>query len=132
MYLVLQQFFCGAEGKWKLSGAFKLAFLSAALIAGVTHLFAFTNLLINHDSLSTMYSVADYLRSGRWAIKYVALLRGNFEITGVIAIIAVVMMALAAGFTVRCIRLQDKVSIPVCRCFLRHFSHGGLCFGLCK
>lgn len=121
MDIVLQRLFCGTDGKRTLSWEFKFAFVSAAVMAFFTHLFCFTNYLVNHDSVETFYCFFDYLHLGRWASKYAAMLRGPYELTAVIAVVTILMLALTAAFIVRCLDLQDRVCIFLTSGFVATF-----------
>ena len=53
-------------GPWhRITRPFRLAFLTACLVGAITHLYLFTNLLLNHDSATQLYTNNDVLSSGR-------------------------------------------------------------------
>ena len=100
------------SGPWtRISRPFRLAFFSACLIGTITHLYLFTNLLLNHDSTNSLFTDNDVLSLGRWSLKYLSAFSSDFQLPVVIGVISIVMLALTAGLTVRILHITNRVNI---------------------
>lgn len=107
---------------WKKSSqSFRTAFLSACLLGVITHIYIFTNLLLNHDSVGTLYNDNDNLASGRWLLKFLSDFSTRFQMPVVIAVISIIMLALTAGFTVSILEISNKAIIVLTAGFLVAF-----------
>lgn len=103
------------------SHEFRLAFLSACVIGFITHLYAFSNLLINHDGIVSLRSPNEHLTSGRWALEFFSQFSGLYELPVVIGLLSILALALSAGLTVRVLELTHPVSIVLTAGFLVSF-----------
>lgn len=73
------------DGPWRrISQPFRLAFVSAAVIGLITHLYLFTNLLLNHDSNNSIFTDNNVLSSGRWSAELLSVFSTNFQLPVVI------------------------------------------------
>ena len=109
-------------GPWqRISREFRLAFLAACLIGTITHLYAFTNLLLNHDSSTQLYTNNDVLSSGRWALEYLSVFSTYFQLPVVIGLISILALAVTAGLTVRVMELKHPVHIVLASALLVTF-----------
>ena len=110
------------DGLWKrVSPPSRLAFLSALLIGAVTHLYFFTNLLLNHDSANSLCSDNDVLSSGRWAAQLLSAFSTDFQLPVVIGLISLVMLALTAALTVRVLELRTRAGVVLASALLVSF-----------
>ena len=110
------------DGLWKrVSPPSRLAFLSALLIGAVTHLYFFTNLLLNHDSANSLCSDNDVLSSGRWAAQLLSAFSTDFQLPVVIGLISLVMLALTAALTVRVLELRTRAGVVLASALLVTF-----------
>ncbi len=110
------------DGPWRrISQPFRLAFVSAAVIGLITHLYLFTNLLLNHDSNNSIFTDNNVLSSGRWSAELLSVFSTNFQLPVVIGLISVVMLALTAGLTVRILGLTNRVNIVLVSALLVTF-----------
>lgn len=105
----------------RLPHPFRLAFLSACLIGAVTHIYVFTNLLLNHDSVWRIYYDNDVLSSGRWSLEFFSNFSTYFQLPVVIALISILMLALTAGITVVFLDISHKLSIILTAAFIVTF-----------
>lgn len=94
----------------KISKEFRLAFLSACFIGVIIHLYAFSNLLINHDGIVSLWSENEHLASGRWALHFFSCFSGSYELPVVIGLLSILALAVSAGLTVRVLRLTHPVA----------------------
>ena len=109
-------------GPWRrISASFWLAFLSTCLIGGITHLYLFTNLLLNHDSATQTYTANNVLSSGRWALEFLSAFSARLQMPVVIGLISILALAVAAGLTVRVLELSHPVHIVLACALLATF-----------
>lgn len=97
--------------RWRPSREFQTAFISAFLIGLIAHLYAFTNFLINSDSMCAVITENDILQSGRWALKFFSLFSWIYEMPVVIGVISLLALACASGLTVRVLELSHPAAI---------------------
>lgn len=105
----------------RLSRAFRLAFLTACLTGFLTHLYLFTNHLLNHDSVHAIVFDNDVLSSGRWSAKLLSAFSTAFQLPVVIGLISILALALTAGLTVRILGLTHPASIAIAAALLVTF-----------
>lgn len=87
----------------KTSSAFKTAFYATIIIGLIVHLFKFSNVLLNHDSLYNFYSTQNAVGSGRWFLCVACSLSSYFDlpwISGLLSLLyaAVTMVIIVALF----------------------------------
>lgn len=110
------------KNPWKrASEQFKLAFLSACLFGIITHIYIFTNLILNHDSVWRLFYANENTASGRWSLKILSDASTKFQLPVVIGVIAILMLALTAGFTVSILKMSNKVIVILSSAFLVTF-----------
>ncbi len=80
----------------KVQSSWKTAFLSTVIIGLITHMYKFTNALLNHDSLSNYYSSQNVVGSGRWFLSISCALSSYFNLHFVIGILSIFFIALTA------------------------------------
>lgn len=97
---------------------FKTAFWSACLFGVVTHIYMFTNLLLNHDSVWRIFYDNDNLASGRWSLQFLSEFSTRFQLPVVIAVISILSLALAAGFTVSVLEISERAVAVLTSAFL--------------
>lgn len=105
----------------KLSKEVRLAFLSALLMGFITHLYVFSNLLINHDGAISLRSENAHLTSGRWALAFFSRFSTVYELPVVLALLTVAALACTAALTVKLLKITDPVSILLTAGFLVTF-----------
>ena len=102
----------------KASQQFKTAFWSACFFGVITHIYVFTNLLLNHDSVWHIYFDNYSLASGRWILRALSDISTRFQMPVVIAVISVFMLALTAGITVSVLNISHKVAAVLTGAFI--------------
>lgn len=102
----------------KVSQPARLAFLSACFIGSLTHIYVFTNLILNHDSVWRLFYDNENLALGRWSLKLLSEFSTRFQLPVVIVAISIVMLALTAGITVSVLDISNKVTVIVVSAFL--------------
>ena len=109
-------------GPWKnITPRFRLAFFSACLAGFLTHLYLFTNLLPNHDSIHSTFSSNDVLSSGRWSAQLLSSFSTYFQLPVVIGLISILALAVTAGLTVRILNLSHPAHIVLASALLVTF-----------
>lgn len=117
------------HGPWrKLSKSFKLAFLSVCLIGSITHIYIFSNLILNHDSVWRLYYDNNNLPLGRWSLQFFSEISTRFQLPVVAAVISILMLALSAALTVRFLDISNKVSIVLVSGFIASFPPAACIF----
>lgn len=107
---------------WKrMTGPFRVAFLSACFFGFFTHLYIITNLLLNHDSERVLVGENDGLLSGRWFLKPLSEFSTRFQLPVVILLFSIFMIALTAGFTVVILEITNKPITILVSAFLVTF-----------
>ena len=97
---------------WKrLSRELRLAFTTACVAGGITHLYVFSNLLLSNDAVGYAFTRNEHLTSGRWALGFFSSLSSYVQMPVVIGLIAVLALAATAGLTVRILALHSTVGI---------------------
>lgn len=87
--------------------AAKTAFISCFVAGYAVHLFAFANLIPNSDGLSRMADPQQTTIFGRWFLHYATLWNGYVQSPGLIGLLSVLFMALAAALVVRTLRMEE-------------------------
>ncbi|MBU8881129.1 glucosyltransferase domain-containing protein [Bacillus sp. FJAT-29790] len=82
--------------KWKMmiKKEWKIAFISAAIIGFLTHMYVFTNMLPNHDSLINIYNTQLKFKSGRFFLGPFSGISSFFDLPWIIGILSVLYLAL--------------------------------------
>ncbi len=97
---------------WKtLSAPFRLAVKSASIAGIIVHLYIFTNLILNHDSVWRTFYDNDNLASGRWALEFFSSFSTGFQLPVVAAVISIVMLSLSAGLTVSILNIKNPAFV---------------------
>lgn len=95
--------------KNRVKGNYKLAFISTFVIALLTHLYKFTNTLLNHDSVYNFYSDQNVLGSGRWALSAACSIGSYYDLPWVNGILSAVFIALTAVVITAVFELDNPV-----------------------
>ena len=97
---------------WKRSSSeFRMAFLTALIAGFLTHLYAFTNLLLSNDAVNNAFSRNEHLVSGRWALGFFSSSSSYVQMPMVIGLLSVLALALTAGLTVLVLELHSTIGI---------------------
>lgn len=95
----------------KLKKEWKLAFYSAFVMGLLVHLYKFTNLLPNHDSLYNFYSSQNMVASGRWFLSIACGFSSWFDLPWVNGLLSLVFMGLTAAMVAEVFRMKNPVLI---------------------
>lgn len=105
----------------KASQPFKIAFWSACVLGVITHIYIFTNLLLNHDSAWRLSFNDSALQFGRWSLQSIRVISTKFEMPVVAAVITIIMLSLTAGFTIKILGIQNKTNTVLSAGFIVTF-----------
>ena len=95
----------------KIKKEWKIAFWSAFVIGLMVHIYKFTNLLPNHDSLYNFYSTQNMAASGRWFLSIACGFGSYFDLPWVNGILSLFFMGLTAAMVAEVFRMKNPVLI---------------------
>lgn len=95
----------------KIKKTWKMAFYSAFLIGLLVHLYKFTNLLPNADSLYNFYSSQNMTASGRWFLSIACGFSSYFDLPWAVGLLSLVFMGLTAAMITEVFRMENPVLI---------------------
>lgn len=88
---------------------YKVPFFTALTVGALTHMFAFTNKLINHDEVGHMFDKGGTMVLGRWGLDLLSYIFPDFSMPWIYGIISIVLLAFAACFIVKIFDIKNKV-----------------------
>lgn len=97
----------------KISREQRLAFLFTFFSALCIHLYKFTNMLPNHDSLYNYYTDQNVLGSGRWALSLACGISSYYDLPWVLGILSCFFMALTVMVIVALFELKNPMLIAL-------------------
>ena len=99
-----------AERFWqRVPGEIRWTFIMAVVMGLVTHMYAFTNDLLNHDDIYHLLQCEYGAQSGRWFLPIVLGWDGTYSMPWLIGALSVLCLALTACFTVSLLRIQGRL-----------------------
>ncbi|MEE0510316.1 MAG: glucosyltransferase domain-containing protein [Peptococcaceae bacterium] len=126
----------------KVPAYMRWTFAAAVIMGFVTHLFAFTNDLINHDDIYHLFQCDYGAQSGRWFLPTVLQWDGSYSLPWLIGVLSILCLAVTACFTVNLLRIRGRLGIlvtvtllvaypTVAATFSYMFTADAYFFGLC-
>lgn len=97
----------------KVPGYIRWTFVMAVVMGLFTHMYAFTNDLINHDDIYHLLQCEYGAQSGRWFLPIVLGWDGTYSMPWLIGALSVICLALTACFTVSLLRIRGRLSALV-------------------
>lgn len=97
--------------KEKIKSTWKLAFWSAVIFGLLVHLYKFTNLLPNHDSLYNFFSSQNMVASGRWFLSIACGLSSEFDLPWVNGMLSLFFMGITAAILAEVFGMKSPVLI---------------------
>lgn len=95
--------------KEKIKSQWKIAFTAVMVIGLLTHIYKFTNLLMNHDSTANFYHDQNMVRSGRWFLTIACMFSTYFDLPWVIGLFSLVFIGLTAVLIVEMFNINKSV-----------------------
>ena len=86
----------------------KTPFLAALFTGLLAHGFAFTNKLLNHDEIESLFGKGATVTSGRWGLELVKLLFPDWSMPWIYGIISVVLLAVSVCLIVQILGIGSK------------------------
>lgn len=84
--------------------------LCSALAAGIlAHMFAFTNKLVNHDEVYSLFEKGATVISGRWGLGALDAVFPNYSMPWIYGILTIVLMAVSCCIIVRIFSVRSKL-----------------------
>lgn len=98
----------------KIKPSWKLSFFSAVAIGLLTHIYKFTNMLPNNDSMDYVYSALNVVSSGRWFLSAACALSGFFDLPWITGMISLLWIGVTAAIVTDIFRISRPVPIVLC------------------
>ena len=86
----------------------KTPFLAALFTGLLAHGFAFTNKLLNHDEIESLFGKGATVTSGRWGLELVKLLFPDWSMPWIYGLLSVVLLAVSVCLIVRILSIRSK------------------------
>lgn len=96
--------------KEKIKSQWKIAFIATMVIGLLTHIYKFTNLLMNHDSTWNMYSDQNMIGSGRWFLSIACGFSSYFDLPWINGLFSLIFIALTAVIIVEIFNIDKPFS----------------------
>lgn len=93
----------------KIKSHWKIAFTAVMVIGLLTHIYKFTNLLLNHDSTASVYHDQNMTGSGRWFLTIACMFSTYFDLPWVIGLFSLVFIGLTAVIIVEMFNIEKPV-----------------------
>lgn len=87
----------------------RLPFLSSLLFGILAYGFAFTNKLVNHDEVESLFMKGGTVTSGRWGLGALDMIFPNISMPWIYGIFTIVFMAIAVCLLVWIFQVENKV-----------------------
>lgn len=97
--------------KNKVKNNWRIAFVSCFIIGLVTHIYKFTNTLLNHDSVYNFYSTQNAVGSGRWFLTFACGISSYFDLPWINGILSILYISLTAVIIVDLFEIKNKIPI---------------------
>ena len=96
----------------------RLAFLSTLIIGFITHLFAFSNVLLNHDAATSISTKNSHLDLGRWSLELFSSFSWVYQMPVVICFLSILALAISAALTIRFLKIHSPTCIVLASAFM--------------
>lgn len=98
----------------KIRKNWKTAFFSAFFLGLLVHIYKFTNLLPNHDSLFNFYSTQNMVASGRWLLGIACSFSSYFDLPWINGMLSLLFMGLTAAAVAEVFQMKNPCLIVLC------------------
>ncbi|KIL46629.1 hypothetical protein KP77_27560 [Jeotgalibacillus alimentarius] len=106
----------------------KIAFIAAAVIGFLTHMYVMTNTLPNHDGLINVYNTQEKFVSGRFFLSPLAGISSYFDLPWLIGALSILYLSLTAVFVTILFDLKKTMSIVIAAGMIAAFPTVGATF----
>lgn len=97
--------------KTKVKTEWKLAFFSVLVFGLIAHLYKFTNTLLIHDSLFSVYSTLENTVNGRWFLQLAGLPSSYFDLPWINGILSLFYLGLTAAVITDIFEMKNRLLI---------------------
>lgn len=87
----------------------RLPFLSSLVVGLLCHMYAFTNKLLNHDEVQSLFMKGGTVDSGRWGLGALDSIFPNYSMPWIYGILTLLLMAAAVSLILRILSVQSPV-----------------------
>lgn len=98
-------------GKW-LAGKAKenrVPLLASLIVGLLCHMFTFTNKLVNHDEVHSLFSKGGTVTSGRWGLGLLDSIFPNFSMPWVYGILTIMFISIAICIIIHILKIKSKL-----------------------
>lgn len=85
----------------------KVPFFSAVFVGLLCYVYAFTNKLLNHDEVQSLFTKGSTVTSGRWGLGALDSIFPNYSMPWIYGVMAVVFIAVACCLLVRILKIRS-------------------------
>jgi len=113
-----------------LLAEYKVPFIASLLTGLVSHGYAFSNKLVNHDEVESLFGKGATITSGRWGLELVKLLFPDWSMPWIYGLVSVLLISLAACLVVKILGIRSKPMQGMLGMLLLSFPSltGNFCF----
>lgn len=86
----------------------RIPFLSALIFAFLAHTFSFTNKLINHDEVYSLFSKGATVVSGRWGLSILSYIFPDISMPWIYGVITIALLAASVCLLVNALQLHSR------------------------
>ncbi len=87
----------------------KVPILASLIFGFLTYMFAFTNKLLNHDDVSSLFEKGATIDSGRWGLEFLEFAFPSISMPWIYGVIAIVLMTVSICMILRVLSIRNKV-----------------------
>ncbi len=87
----------------------RLPFLTAVLVGLAAHGYAFSNKLLNHDEIESLFGKGATVTSGRWGLELVKILFPDWSMPWIYGLLSVLLLSAAACLMLRLLDIRSRV-----------------------
>lgn len=95
----------------RVKRSWKIAFAATMLIGLLTHIYKFTNTLLNHDSMYNFYSDQNVVKSGRWFLSIACGLSSYFDLPWVNGLLSLFFIALTVVVIIAIFQIDNPIAV---------------------
>ena len=104
--LLLEQAACWCFDKLK---KYKVPAIAGMIFGFLAYMFAFTNKLVNHDDVFTLFFKGGSFSLGRWGLEILELIFPNYSMPWIYGIITIALITLAACVIISIFSIENKL-----------------------
>lgn len=97
--------------KWLVQKAneYKIPLFTALIVGALAHMFAFTNKLVNHDEVQSLFSKGGTVVLGRWGLGALDSIFPNYSMPWIYGVITIILIAVSCCILVRIFSIRSKL-----------------------